>query len=253
MMDKKLSLVMGSLGRRMARVVFAVCGLPMLLSACAAAPVAPEPAALIAASPVTRSVHVVNHGWHTGLVLRGDDVPAAAWPAKADFADAAYFEVGWGDRRYYQAMDPGLWLALKAAFWPRPGVLHVTAVDAAVERYFAHTEVIEIGISEPGLQHLLKHLRESHELDAAGRPIALGPGLYGNSRFYASRERFHLFKTCNVWVATALHAAGVPVRPAPTMTAGQLMAQLRPLRRAPESLRPASAPPRAKTDIPKPP
>ena len=131
---KKLSLVMRSLGRRMARVVFAVCGLPMLLSACAAAPVAPEPAASIAAPPDTRSVHVVNHGSHSGLVLRDDDVPAAEWSAKADFADAVYFDVGWGDRRSYQAMDPGLWLALKAAFWPRPGVLPRPATSGSRRR-----------------------------------------------------------------------------------------------------------------------
>ena len=64
---------------------------------------------------------------------------------------------------------------------------------------------------------------------ARGDPITLGPGLYGHSRFYASRERFHLFKTCNVWVATALQAAGVQVTPALTLTTERLMVQLRPL------------------------
>jgi len=57
----------------------------------------------------------------------------------------------------------------------------------------------------------------------------LGPGLYGRSRFYASRERFHLFKTCNVWVATALREAGLPVTP--SINAGALMARLRALGR----------------------
>jgi len=232
---------------RLARVTLAACLLPLALSACAAPTSAPGSAAapVPAPAPVVRSVHVVSHGWHTGLVLRADDVSVAAWPARVDFPNAAYLEVGWGDRAYYRAADPGAWLALKAVAWPAPGVLHVVAVDSALEHFFAGAEIIEIGLSEPGMQRLLDHLRESHELDAAGRPIALGPGLYGHSRFYASRERFHLFKTCNVWIATALHAAGVPVAPALAITSGRLMAQLRPLGRAPGNRLPATAPTRA--------
>jgi len=207
--------------------VFTALLLLVSLAACAATPM--TPAASIKAPPAARTLHVVGHGWHTGIVLRAADVPADAWPARADFPDAQYLEIGWGDRAYYQAADPGAWLALKAAFWPAPGVLHVVAFDGAVERYFGAAEVIELDVSEAGLQRLIKHLRASHELDAAGRPVVLGPGLYGRSRFYASRERFHLFKTCNVWVATALREAGLPVTP--SINAGALMASLRALGR----------------------
>ncbi len=224
--------------RRLVRRVFVVCGLTAGLSACGAAPVAPADSASAAPavtaapagpSPASHSVHVVNHGWHAGLVLRASDVPAGAWAAKADFADAAYLEVGWGDRAYYRAADPGAWLALKAIAWPTPGVLHVVGVDAAPERYFPRAEVLEIGVAPAGLKRLLEQLRQSHESADTGRPVTLGPGLYGHSLFYASREQFHLFKTCNVWVATALQAAGVQVRPALTLTTAQLMVQLRPL------------------------
>ena len=226
-----------------------------MLTACAAPPGTLPVAAVTSdvPSPATHSVHVVNHGWHTGLVLRAGDVSAAAWPVKADLPEATYFEVGWGDRAYYRAADPGAWLALKAVAWPTPGVLHVVAVETTLERFLASTgisEAIEIGVSPAGLQRLLEHLRNSHELDAAGRPITLGPGLYGHSRFYASHERFHLLKTCNVWVATALQAAGVPVTPALAITAGQLMAQLRPLARVPENRPPGTAPPRSLADVP---
>ena len=219
---------------RRARIAVASSLLPAVLTACAAPPGTLPVAAGTAdvPAPATHSVQVVNHGWHTGLVLRAADLSAAAWPVKSDFPKAAYFEVGWGDRAYYRATDPGAWLALKAVAWPTPGVLHVVAVDSTLEGFFALTgisEAIEIGVSPAGLQRLLEHLRNSHELDDAGRPITLGPGLYGHSRFYASRERFHLFKTCNVWVATALQAAGVPVTPALAITASRLMAQLRPL------------------------
>ena len=57
---------------------------------------------------------------------------------------------------------------------------------------------------------------------------ALGPGLYGDSRFYPAWESFHLFRTCNVWTAQALRAAGLPFRDSITMEG--LMAQGRRLR-----------------------
>jgi len=218
--------------RRLGRRAVVVCGLAAGLSACGAVPGMPAAAASAASAvqvPSPTSVHVVNHGGHAGLVLRASDVPAGDWPAKADFPDASYLEVGWGDRAYYMAADPGAWLGLKAVAWPTPGVLHVVGVDAAPARFFPGAEILEIGVSPAGLQRLLQHLRQSHELDGAGQPVTLGPGLYGHSRFYASREHFHLFKTCNVWVATALQAAGVQVSPALTLTTERLMVQLRPL------------------------
>ena len=214
---------------------FDSCALPVALLlvaglvACAAPPVIPaEPSATPSA---TRILYVVSHGWHTGIVLRAADVPVDAWPARMDFPGAQYLEVGWGDRDFYRAADPGAWLALKAVFWSTPGVLHVAAFDGAVERYFHAAEVVELTVSEAGLQRLIGQVRASHEFDAAGRPVALGTGLYGPSRFYASRERFHLYKTCNVWVATALREAGVPVAPERSITAEQLLAQLRSLGR----------------------
>ena len=51
----------------------------------------------------------------------------------------------------------------------------------------------------------------------------LGPGLYGKSRFYLSRETYHAFNTCNVWTARVLRDAGCPITPATTLTVDSLM------------------------------
>ena len=174
------------------------------------------------------AVYLVAHDKHSGIAVRRSDIPAGLWPEIRDFPQADYLEVGWGDRAYYQAADPGVWLGLRALFWPTPGVLHVAAFNGPVERTFGSTEILELRVSARGLARLVEVVRDSHELDASGRPIALGPGLYGASRFYASREKFHLFKTCNVWTASVLQEAGIPVSPALALTASNLMTQLRP-------------------------
>jgi len=62
---------------------------------------------------------------------------------------------------------------------------------------------------------------------SAGAPAAapLGPGLYGDSRFYPARETFNLFRTCNVWTARGLRGAGLPVED--SITKDGLMSQAR--------------------------
>jgi uncharacterized protein (TIGR02117 family) len=175
--------------------------------------------------PDARTVYVIAHGWHTGIAVRAADVPEGAWPARGDFPDAEFLEVGWGDRAYYQAPDPGAWLAVRALFWSTPGALHFVAFNGPVERYFPASEIVPLATSREGFARLVAYVRASHALDADGGAIRLGPGQYGASRFYASREQFHLFRTCNVWTADVLRAAGVPVEPA--VTAEGLLWQLR--------------------------
>jgi uncharacterized protein (TIGR02117 family) len=189
-------------------------------AACAATGRAPAPV-----EPATITLHVVNHGWHTGIVLRRADLPAGAWPASADFPHAESLEVGWGDRDYYPARDPGIGTALDALLLPTPGVLHVVGFSGPVQAYFPASEIVTLRVTRAGLAALATYFQASHERDQAGRLVTLGPGLYGDSRFYGSVERFHLFSTCNAWTARALRAAGLPV--GSSLTAGGLMAEAR--------------------------
>ncbi|RPH75343.1 DUF2459 domain-containing protein, partial [bacterium] len=75
-----------------------------IVSGCAAPVMHGDPSSMDTAHP--HSIYVVRQPWHTGIVVLAADVPANAWLARRDFPDAAYLEVGWGDRAYYQAADP---------------------------------------------------------------------------------------------------------------------------------------------------
>lgn len=169
-------------------------------------------------------VYVVTHGWHTGIAMRAADIDFARWRPLPNPARAKYIEIGWGDRDYYPAPGFNLWYGFKALAWPTPSVLHVTGFNEPPARYFSASEVVELGVSRTGFERLLAHITASFEPEAA--PIA--PSLYASGAFYPSREKFHLFKTCNVWVARALRAAGIGVRS--SLTTEGLMSQLRPLR-----------------------
>ncbi len=219
----------------------AVCGVVALSPGISSAGAGSSPADTV-------TLHVVSHGWHSGVVIPAHLVDATAWPARRDFPDADRFEVGWGHRDYYQASDPDLWAGLRALFWPSPGVLHVVALKGPPTVQFPGSRVAAIDVPRDGAERLVAAIAASHEHDREGRPIAFGPSLYGQGRFYASVERFHLFRTCNAWVASRLRDAGVPMRPALALTTGLLFAQLperaqrQPGTDRPLPARPASAP-----------
>lgn len=193
-----------------------------LASACCGPIASPYPPST---SEAGHRVWVVRHDWHTGLVLRREDVPAEVWPERDDFPGAEYLEVGWGDRDFYRAPSGTLWLGLKAAFWANDSVLHVAAFWAPPAVYFAGRDVAEIGLSNRGFRALVAFIADAHARTGEGRAMPLGPGRYGQSRFYVGRERYVL-TTCNVWTARALRASGFPITPFWAVTAANVMLQV---------------------------
>lgn len=69
-----------------------------------------------------KTIYLVNHGWHVGIVLKRADISNVLWPESNDFSNARYLEVGWGDKEYYQTPNPHFGVAFMAILWPTPSV-----------------------------------------------------------------------------------------------------------------------------------
>ncbi len=201
--------------------------LMVVVSACVACATQVQDLFPPAKNAPTRSIYLVNHGWHAGIIVKRADIPDGVWPEHKDFPDSEYLEVGWGDRDYYQDSDPHFGITLKAALWPTDSVLHIATFNGSVTSYFTNREIVKIELSEPGFEQLSRYFAESYAKDDAGQAIPLRPGLYGKSRFYLSRETYHVFKTCNVWTARGLRAAGLPITSAWTIQVDSLMSEAR--------------------------
>lgn len=173
----------------------------------------------------TKSIYLVSHGWHAGIVVKRADIPAGVFPQHHDFPDAEYLEVGWGDRDYYQRQDPHLGIVLKAVLLPTASVLHIVGFSGSVPSNFLQSEIIRIDLSDRGFERLCTYIEKSYAKDASGKNRPLGTGLYGNSRFYLSRDIYHAFNTCNVWTARALRAAGCPIIAALAIEVDDLMSK----------------------------
>jgi uncharacterized protein (TIGR02117 family) len=171
-------------------------------------------------------VWVVAHGWHAGLAVRAGDVPTRLWPERGDIEGAQYFEVGWGDRAYWQADNPGLRLAVEALLIPTPSVVRLIGIEMPPAAAFPGAEVIEIGLSRASFERLLRFVDETFARTGAGRAPALAAPS-PNIRFYPAHGTYHVFRTSNTWTARALRAAGVDITPAFALTPGSVVRQAR--------------------------
>ena len=200
--------------------------LPILIAAVDPGRAATE-ARCAAPGEATREIFVVGHGWHVGIAAARGVLPGAHWPEQQDFPADVFLEIGWGDSAYYRAEDPGVAAALRAALRPSASVVHVAAFRRPPLEVFPEGDIVRLLISERGADSLAAFFHAAYAHDEAGAPVVLGPGLYGESRFYAGAARYHLFRNCNAWVAHALAAAGCRVRPGGVLTAGDVLRQLR--------------------------
>ena len=172
------------------------------------------------------AVYLVAHDKHSGIAVRRSDIPAGLWPEVRDFPQADYLEVGWGERDYYFGRDQGFTGAMKAAFgFTNPSVLHVAGVRGPLAKSFPASEIIEVTLTRDGFERLVHYIHDAYDRKGAPVVAPLGPGLYGDSRFYPAWESFHLLRTCNVWTARGLRDAGLPVEDSITMEG--LMSQAR--------------------------
>ncbi|MCX7887916.1 MAG: DUF2459 domain-containing protein, partial [Verrucomicrobiae bacterium] len=145
----------------------------------------------------TKTVHVINHGWHSGLAIARADLVATRMPVLSDFPHADYLEFGWGDADYYRTPHPTFRVALKAVLCPTPSVLHVAGVRGALTNSFPQNEIVAVRLSEAGFHRLCRFVDESFRRDYCGNLLPAGTGFYGDGKFYHAVGKFHFPRMCN--------------------------------------------------------
>ena len=174
-----------------------------------------------------KTIFILKHRWHTGIIIKTDDVKNSISAVANDFKNTQYIEIGWGDKNFYMAEKETVWLALKAVLWPTESVLHVAEINQHPLIQFNNHEIVELFLSTEDYNEIISYINQSFELDANNQNIKLSKGLYSNSYFYLSKEKYHLFKTCNVWTAKGLKKGNVKINPSFALTSKNLIKQLK--------------------------
>lgn len=166
----------------------------------------------LASQEEPRSMYVVRHDWHTGVVVKVADIAPDLWPDVADFPEANYLALGWGDRDFYRAVQAGVGTLVRAAVNSPASVLLVIGIVHDVPGYFPHADILEIPLSQRAVDALARFVQATYKRGTAGQPLPLGPGRnHRRSMFYLAEGNYSLFNTCNSWTAKALQAAGLPI------------------------------------------
>jgi len=212
---------------RMRRPAALLAGI-LLLAACSAVAVRPDPPAL----PRTVPISVIERDWHTDIGLRTEDLDGPLVLLRDRFPGARMLVFGFGDRQYLTDPHPALSDMLLAAL-PAPGALLVTGLSTAPEAAFGEAHVAELMLSDAGAQRALAYVANSFAYSTTGAQVALGDGPYPGSLFYAARIPYALTHTCNTWTAEVLAEGGAAVSAEGVLLAGQVMARTRAAQAAP--------------------
>tara|TARA_E500000331_G_scaffold93677_1_gene89828 strand:- start:2393 stop:3028 length:636 start_codon:yes stop_codon:yes gene_type:complete len=176
-----------------------------------------------------RKIHLVNTGWHVGIIVPIDSVLKRNLPEALNFLGKKYLEIGWGDKTFYQTSNPSFQMAFDALLKSTSSVIHLYGFNPSIHTTFKNAEIIELHIEEYNYIKLLYFIHKSLTRNADGSARLEGPGLYGkeSSSFYAANGKFHLFNTCNTWVGNAIQAAGMEINSYSIITSDSLMDAVR--------------------------
>ena len=174
------------------------------------------------------AIWVVDHGYHSGLILPIDRISKDALPARSLYEDYNYIEIGWGDSGFYQANEITFAITIKALFWPTPSLMHLVAFKDHPNQYFSGSELISIKITQAQLDAMLVATSSQFARTNGIEPseIERGEGLYGHSRFYAANDTYWIGRTCNHWTAEILNISGEDLSYLLSATSAGLMWQI---------------------------
>lgn len=186
---------------------FAVVVLVLILAGCAGAPRRAD----LPADATPHTIHLVQFGWHTALLLDGATALSRSGKLTTDFHDSRYLLVGWGDGEYFVSEHAPWSKAVKALVASDYPALQVGARSTNPPLGAQAQDTVALAITERGYNKLVEYIDASIAADADGKLIYLGKPEESPDRFYRATGNYSVFNNCNSWVVGALRAAELPV------------------------------------------
>ncbi len=180
----------------------------------------------------SHNIFIVSHSWHTGIIIPGISLNDAVPELKNRFGIPSYYEIGWGDKGFYQSQEITTKLTLQAMFWSEGAVLHIVAFSEDPISYFKGEPIVSTCLTNEELSSLKLYILSSFSYSEVHSIIPLQTGIYGDSQFYNGEGRCYIFNTCNKWTAKALKSSGLQINPLLKLTASSIMDYLKNNRRS---------------------
>jgi len=169
------------------------------------------------------TIYLIKQRWHTAIVFNSEDISAIGGSASGGDApilpEVNYFEganlidFGWGDEAFYQYPDFDWDLAYQALFYPTPSTLRIEGIYISMIEYFNLSEiVVELKINNEQLKILLNYISNTIWKNSDGQSEILSTRYLNRIYFFKANGDYHLFNTCNTWLAKGLKKAGFDIK-----------------------------------------
>ena len=163
-------------------------------------------------NPDSFEIFLIKQYWHTAIVIKKEDINDSLFPETKSFGNYKLLDFGWGDEEFYQHSELDFGLAFKALFYQTPSTLRVEGIEITKQMYFDISEiVIRIIITKEQLEKILTFINETVYRNNDGKPVILSEQDLGRVKFFKANGSYHLFNTCNTWLAKCLVNAGIQI------------------------------------------
>lgn len=172
------------------------------------------------------TIQLIKQSWHVGILIPVDSVAIAHIPLLYKFSEFESVDIGWGDEDFYQNDGINYYYGAKAILVPTSSVLKITGHAASKDAIIKWVEDSrEIKITHEAYLRLLNYIEASFD-KRNGSYIESSSSAGGAIKFFKSNRSYHLFNTCNTWIATALKDAGLKIDDNNVITTNDLFEEI---------------------------
>ena len=159
-----------------------------------------------------KEIFLIKQYWHTAIVIEKNDIDPEILPEVEYFNNFSLLDFGWGDEEFYQHSGFDSGLAFKALFYATPSTLRVEGIGISKDNYFDISEiVVRILVTEEQLNKIVNFISSTINRNNNGLPEILSEKGLGRIIFFKANGNYHLFNTCNTWLARCLSSAGIKI------------------------------------------
>ena len=153
-------------------------------------------------------IYISTNGVHLDIIFSVKEIDSILRKQIEIPANTKFVSFGWGDKQFYintpEWKDLTFPVAFKSLFLKSETAIHVTFYSQAYPFWN------KITVCSEQLESLNNYIFQSFACDNTGKIVKVPiSGYTFNDNFYNATGSFSLFRTCNVWVNTALKEAGI--------------------------------------------
>ena len=155
-------------------------------------------------------IYVIKNYWHTGIIIQVDSSTKNNIRALQYFDNFDYVDIGFGDRVFYLHPSNDYVLAARAILVPTESTIRVSKTHSTEDELVRSSDyVMRIRMDTQSILKLCDFIDNSFIKDDSVSLKIIEKRHNGSIIFFESKPKYHLFNTCNTWVADALQFSGL--------------------------------------------